>query len=160
MAFVPLAAGFTDNDGGAWRRRCAAVVANGRLREPSSQSLTGSQNVAARSDGRCRSLHRPVQMALKLVLEPIFEAGFFPDSHGFRPSQSTYDAPGESRAQIEPDIRRPFADPLCDRRGYQLPLRRQRSSRVGGARATPHQGPQGPAARARHPESRHHDRRR
>jgi RNA-directed DNA polymerase len=28
---------------------------------------------------------RVVQAALKLVIEPIFEAGFHPNSHGFRP---------------------------------------------------------------------------
>jgi RNA-directed DNA polymerase len=35
---------------------------------------------------------RVVQTALKLVLEPIFEAGFFPCSYGFRPGRSTLDA--------------------------------------------------------------------
>src|SRR5580698_678627 len=31
-------------------------------------------------------------MALKLVLEPIFEADFYPTSFGFRPGRSTHDA--------------------------------------------------------------------
>lgn len=35
---------------------------------------------------------RLVQMALKLVLEPIFEADFYPTSYGFRPGRSTHDA--------------------------------------------------------------------
>jgi len=35
---------------------------------------------------------RVVQTALKLVLEPIFEAGFYPCSYGFRPGRSTLDA--------------------------------------------------------------------
>ncbi|MCA7120533.1 MAG: hypothetical protein LGL72_14290, partial [Acidibrevibacterium sp.] len=35
---------------------------------------------------------RLVQMALKLVLEPIFEADFYPISYGFRPGRSTHDA--------------------------------------------------------------------
>ena len=34
---------------------------------------------------------RLVQMALKLVLEPIFEADFDPISYGFRPGRSTHD---------------------------------------------------------------------
>lgn len=37
-------------------------------------------------------IDRLVQMALKLVLEPIFEADFYPTSYGFRPGRSTHDA--------------------------------------------------------------------
>ena len=37
-------------------------------------------------------IDRLVQMALKLVLEPIFEADFHPTSYGFRPDRSTHDA--------------------------------------------------------------------
>jgi RNA-directed DNA polymerase len=33
-----------------------------------------------------------VQVALKSVLEPVFEADFLPCSFGFRPRRSTYDA--------------------------------------------------------------------
>jgi group II intron reverse transcriptase/maturase len=46
-------------------------------------------------DGRTRSLGIPtvrdrvVQMAVKLVVEPIFEADFRPSSYGFRPKRST-----------------------------------------------------------------------
>ena len=48
--------------------------------------------------GRYRPLGIPtlkdrlVQMALKLVLEPIFEADFAPTSYGFRRGRSTHDA--------------------------------------------------------------------
>lgn len=35
---------------------------------------------------------RLVQMALKLVLEPIYEADFYPTSYGFRKGRSTHDA--------------------------------------------------------------------
>lgn len=38
---------------------------------------------------------RVVQGALKLVLEPIFEADFFPCSYGFRPKRRTHDAVAE-----------------------------------------------------------------
>jgi RNA-directed DNA polymerase len=38
---------------------------------------------------------RVVQAALKLVLEPVFEADFVPFSYGFRPGRSTHDAIAE-----------------------------------------------------------------
>jgi RNA-directed DNA polymerase len=38
---------------------------------------------------------RVVQAALKLVLEPIFEAGFMPVSYGFRPQRRAQDAIAE-----------------------------------------------------------------
>ena len=40
---------------------------------------------------------RVVQAALKLVLEPIFEADFLPCSYGFRPNRCTHDAVAEVR---------------------------------------------------------------
>jgi RNA-directed DNA polymerase len=40
---------------------------------------------------------RVVQAALKLVLEPIFEAGFWPCSYGFRPGRRAHDAIAEIR---------------------------------------------------------------
>lgn len=39
--------------------------------------------------------HRVVQAALKLVLEPIFEADFLPVSYGFRPRRRAHDAIAE-----------------------------------------------------------------
>jgi len=51
-----------------------------------------------KADGRRRPLGIPtvrdrvVQMATKLVLEPIFEAGFRPDSYGFRPKRGATQA--------------------------------------------------------------------
>jgi len=51
-----------------------------------------------KADGRRRPLGIPtvrdrvVQMAAKLVLEPIFEAGFAPDSYGFRPKRGATQA--------------------------------------------------------------------
>jgi hypothetical protein len=38
---------------------------------------------------------RVVQMALKLVLEPIFESGFYPSSHAYRPGRRAQDAIAE-----------------------------------------------------------------
>ncbi len=40
---------------------------------------------------------RVVQASLKLVLEPIFEAGFKPCSYGFRPNRRAHDAVAEVR---------------------------------------------------------------
>jgi group II intron reverse transcriptase/maturase len=51
-----------------------------------------------KADGKQRPLGIPtvrdrvVQMAAKLVLEPVFEADFFPCSYGFRPRRSATDA--------------------------------------------------------------------
>ena len=45
---------------------------------------------------------RLVQMALKLVLEPIFEADFYPTSYGFRPGRSTHDALARARHRLNP----------------------------------------------------------
>ncbi len=55
----------------------------------------------AKEDGGTRPLGIPavkdriVQTAVKLVIEPIFEAGFQPTSYGFRPGRSCHDALGE-----------------------------------------------------------------
>jgi RNA-directed DNA polymerase len=38
---------------------------------------------------------RVVQMALKLVLEPVFESGFYPSSYGYRPGRRAHDAIAE-----------------------------------------------------------------
>ena len=46
---------------------------------------------------------RLVQMALKLVLEPIFEADFYPTSYGFRPGRSTHDALARMQRRLHPD---------------------------------------------------------
>ncbi|ODU21897.1 MAG: group II intron reverse transcriptase/maturase [Sphingopyxis sp. 65-8] len=58
--------------------------------------------------GRFRPLGIPtlkdrlVQMALKLVLEPIFEADFYPTSFGFRRGRSTHDAIATIQRQVNP----------------------------------------------------------
>lgn len=46
---------------------------------------------------------RLVQMALKLVLEPIFEADFYPNSFGFRRGRNTHDAMAAGLAQLTPN---------------------------------------------------------
>lgn len=59
-------------------------------------------------DGRMRYLGIPtvadrvVQMALKLVLEPIFEVDFYPSSYGYRPARRAQDAIAEIVHFINP----------------------------------------------------------
>jgi len=50
---------------------------------------------------------RLVQMALKLVLEPIFEADFYPTSFGFRRGRSTHDALALVQRSLHPVQRGP-----------------------------------------------------
>jgi group II intron reverse transcriptase/maturase len=45
---------------------------------------------------------RLVQMTLKLVLEPIFEADFYPTSYGFRRGRSTHDALARIQRRLHP----------------------------------------------------------
>jgi RNA-directed DNA polymerase len=72
--------------------------------------------------GKVRSLGIPtitdrvVQAALKLVLEPIFEADFVPVSYGFRPRRRAQDAIAE--IHVDPRVRHPRL-PVGDRRGYR-----------------------------------------
>jgi RNA-directed DNA polymerase len=66
------------------------------------------ERMILKRSGKLRSLGIPtvrdriVQMALKLVLEPIFEADFCPTSHGFRPGRRTQDAIEQARFFINP----------------------------------------------------------
>ena len=64
-----------------------------------------------KGDGSMRPLGIPavkdriVQMAVKLVIEPIFEVMFHPSSYGFRPGRSCKDALREVAALIEEGYR-------------------------------------------------------
>ena len=64
------------------------------------------RTIPKRGSGKVRRLGIPalrdriVQMAAKLVLEPIFEADFCPTSYGFRPKRRAQDAIGEARQFI------------------------------------------------------------
>src|SRR4051812_14952597 len=64
------------------------------------------RKIPKRGSGKVRSLGIPalrdriVQMAAKLVLEPIFEADFCPTSFGFRPGRRAQDAIEEARRFI------------------------------------------------------------
>lgn len=60
-----------------------------------------------KANGKLRPLGIPcirdrlVQMALLLIIEPIFEADFEDCSHGFRPKKSAHDALGEIRRNLQ-----------------------------------------------------------
>ncbi len=68
------------------------------------------REIPKRGAGKTRKLGIPtlqdriVQMAVKLVLEPIMEADFCPSSYGFRPGRRTQDAIEEVRHFINPPI--------------------------------------------------------
>jgi RNA-directed DNA polymerase len=70
----------------------------GELKAGAFRPLPVCQRLIPKRDGRMRRLGIPtlkdrvVQMALKLVLEPIFETGFYPSSYGFRPGRRAQDA--------------------------------------------------------------------
>ncbi|HSH59066.1 MAG TPA: reverse transcriptase domain-containing protein [Acidimicrobiales bacterium] len=63
--------------------------------------LPGRERMIPKTGGKLRRLGIPtvrdrvVQAALKLVLEPIFEANFRPCSYGFRPKRPDQDAIAE-----------------------------------------------------------------
>jgi len=66
------------------------------------------EHMIAKRGGKTRSLGIPalrdriVQMAAKLVLEPIFEADFCPTSYGFRPRRRARDAVAEVALFVNP----------------------------------------------------------
>jgi retron-type reverse transcriptase len=70
----------------------------GELKAGAFRPLPVRERLIPKRDGRMRCLGIPtlkdrvVQMALKLVLEPIFETGFYPSSYGFRPGRRAQDA--------------------------------------------------------------------
>jgi RNA-directed DNA polymerase len=71
------------------------------LRSGEFRPLPVKQRMIPKANGKLRSLGIPtaadrvVQASLKLVLEPIFEAGFKPCSYGFRPRRRAHDALAE-----------------------------------------------------------------
>ena len=71
------------------------------LREGRFRPLPVRERQIPKRDGRYRRLGIPVlrdrvvQMALKLVIEPIFESEFYPSSYGYRPGRRAQDAIAE-----------------------------------------------------------------
>src|SRR5512133_539425 len=72
-----------------------------QLRQQAFRPLPVRERLIPKYGGKLRRLGIPtvrdrvVQAALKLVLEPIFEADFEPSSYGFRPNRRTHDAIAE-----------------------------------------------------------------
>jgi RNA-directed DNA polymerase len=57
---------------------------------------------------------RVVQAAMKNIMEPIFEAGFYPNSYGFRPGKGVHAALEHLRLLLHPQpFHRPKAERLC-----------------------------------------------
>jgi RNA-directed DNA polymerase len=75
----------------------------GDVKARSFRPLPVRERMIPKANGKLRRLGIPavrdrvVQAALKLVLEPIFEADFLPCSYGFRPNRRTHDAVAEVR---------------------------------------------------------------
>lgn len=73
------------------------------LKDRSFRPLPVRERLIPKANGKLRRLgiatitDRVVQASLKLVLEPIFEADFYPQSYGFRPKRRAHDAVAEVR---------------------------------------------------------------
>ena len=73
----------------------------GELKAGTFRPLPVRERLIPKRDGRMRRLGIPTlkdrvaQMALKLVMEPIFESGFYPSSYAYRPGRRTQDAIAE-----------------------------------------------------------------
>lgn len=73
------------------------------LKDRTFRPLPVRERMIPKAGGKLRRLGIPtvadrvVQASLKLVLEPIFEADFFPCSYGFRPKRRAHDAVAEVR---------------------------------------------------------------
>jgi RNA-directed DNA polymerase len=74
-----------------------------QLKDRSFRPLPVRERLIPKAGGKLRRLgiatvrDRVVQASLKLVLEPILEAGFLPCSYGFRPNRRAHDAVAEVR---------------------------------------------------------------
>jgi RNA-directed DNA polymerase len=74
---------------------------HGELKGGTFLPLPVRERMIPKRDGRKRRLGIPtlkdrvVQMALKLVMEPIFETGFYPSSYAYRPGRRAQDAIAE-----------------------------------------------------------------
>ena len=115
---------------GVFLEHIRASLKSGEFRpEPVRQVMIPKKSGKLRKLGIPTVTDRVVQAALKLVLEPIFEADFQPCSYGFRPNRRAHDAIAEihylaSRPRnyewvLEADIRACFDEighvPLMDR---------------------------------------------
>jgi RNA-directed DNA polymerase len=113
---------------GAFLEEIRGLLKSGEFRpEPVRQVMIPKKSGKLRKLGIATVADRVVQAALKLVLEPIFEADFQPCSYGFRPNRRAHDAIAEIQFYathgyewvLEADIRACFDEighvPLMDR---------------------------------------------
>ena len=119
-----------------------------QIKDRSFRPLPVRERMIPKAGGKLRRLgiatiaDRVVQASLKLVLEPIFEADFYPCSYGFRPNRRAHDAVAEVGHMtshgytwvVEGDIKACF-----DEISHSALLDRVRASRRQ-ARAVPGQG--------------------
>ena len=81
---------------GAFLEQVRGLLKSGEFRpEPVRQVMIPKKSGKFRKLGIATVADRVVQAALKLVLEPIFEADFAPCSYGFRPGRRAHDAIAE-----------------------------------------------------------------
>ena len=113
---------------GAFLEEIRGLLKSGEFRpDPVRQVMIPKKSGKLRKLGIATVADRVVQAALKLVLEPIFEADFQPCSYGFRPNRRAHDAIAEIQFYathgyewvLEADIRACFDEighvPLMDR---------------------------------------------
>src|SRR6266581_2148906 len=129
---------------GVFLEHIRAALKSGEYRpEPVRQVMIPKKSGKLRKLGITTVADRVVQAALKLVLEPIFEADFQPCSYGFRPNRRAHDAIAEIHHYathgyewvLEADIRACFDEighvALMDRLRARIKVQRAKRKRHG-----------------------------
>ena len=140
---------------GAFLEQIRDSLKSGEFRpEPVRQVMIPKKSGKLRKLGIATVADRVVQAALKLVLEPIFEADFQPCSYGFRPNRRAHDAIAEIQFFATHGLR------LGAGGRHPGLLRRNRACPPDGPAPGQDQGQAGIRAGQGVPQSRGHDGRR